>query len=399
MHVVVIGGGASGIVSAITSKRCGCKVTILEQNEKIGKKILKTGNGRCNYFNEDFTINHFRSSNIDVLDKIINKQNIEKVLDFFDSIGIEPKIKNGCYYPFTNKAETVLNSLVNEIERLNINVKCNVNIKDVEYKDKFVIKLESEVIKADKVIIATGSIASTNLKTNFGYEILKKFNHTLVNPLPALVQLMGSETFFKDWAGIRSDVKLKILENDRIIGESSGEAMFTNYGISGICTFDLSGRIKRGIENKKNEYLIIDFLPYVDSFIDYMNSRNNKLSSKNLLELFEGMLNHKLVKILFNQTKININQNWNNLDNREKELINKIFKEFNLKIIDTKSYLEAQVCSGGIKLDEINYKTMESLKQKNLYIIGEVLDVDADCGGYNLGFAWISALLAGGDND
>ena len=395
MKIAIIGGGASGLVSAIVNKRKNNEVILIEKNDICGKKILKTGNGRCNYFNEEFTINHYRSDDIDILKKIITEENKEKILKFFDSIGVVPKIKNGCYYPFSNKAETILNSLLIEVNKLNINIICNANVLDINYNNKYIIKLENKEIIADKVVIATGSIASTKEKTNFGYEILKKFNHKIIKPLPALVQLVGNETYFKKWAGIRSYVNLSILENNKIIGTSKGEIMLTNYGVSGICVFDLSGRIKRGLNSNKEE-LLIDFLPCIDNFIEYIEKKDKQLKNRNIFELLEGTLNHKLIEILLEKSKIKKDSKLKEID---KKLLEKTFKKFKLSIIDTKSYLEAQVCSGGIPLSEININTMESLKQKGLYILGELLDVDGDCGGYNLGFAWLSAILMGEDND
>ena len=136
MKIAIIGGGASGLVSAIVNKRKNNEVILIEKNDICGKKILKTGNGRCNYFNEEFTINHYRSDDIDILKKIITEENKEKILKFFDSIGVVPKIKNGCYYPFSNKAETILNSLLIEVNKLNINIICNANVLDINYNNK-----------------------------------------------------------------------------------------------------------------------------------------------------------------------------------------------------------------------------------------------------------------------
>lgn len=395
MNVVVIGGGASGLVFSIYAS-INNNVTILEKNNMVGKKILSTGNGRCNYFNEDFDIKHYRSNNIDILNTIITKKNKDRVLTFFDKIGIVPKIKDNCYYPYSNKALTIHTSLLNEIKKRNINIKTNIDILDITYDNKFNIKTNEGIITCDKVVISTGSIASSKEETNFGYEILKKFGHNIIKPLPALTKVIGDGDYFKDWNGIRSEVNLTLIENDLEIAKSSGEAMFTLYGISGICTFDLSGRIKRGIESKKIEQLKIDFMPYIkDNFIEYINNRNEKLKNRNLIELFEGMLNYKLVMVLFKTINIDPNRKWEHLNLNDKEKIKNVFKSFILNVKDTKSYEEAQVCSGGVPLNEININTMESLKQKNLYILGELLDVDGDCGGFNLGFAWLSGILGG----
>lgn len=396
MDIVIIGGGASGLVASIyLSKKYN--VTILEKNEVLGKKILATGNGRCNYFNEDFNINHYRSSDIDILNKIINNENKNKVLSFFDNIGIIPKIKNSCYYPYSNKAISVYNALLNEVKNNDINVICNSKIKEIKYDNKYTIILEDRIINCDKLVIATGSNAGTNYKENFGLDYLKKIGHSIIEPVPALVKLISDAKYLKKWDGIRSDVKLSLYENDTLIGKSEGEAMFTSYGISGICTFDLSGRVNRGLLKKYREEIEIDFMPYIkyEEFINYINERNAKLKNRTIKELFEGMLNNKLIDILLDEAKINKDRYWNNLNRNDKEKIKDIFKKFRINIIGSKGYNEAQVMSGGIPLNEININNMESKIQDNLYILGELIDVDADCGGFNLGFAFLTAIILG----
>ena len=188
--IVIIGGGASGLVSAIYLARRGYKVTILEKNNICGKKLLKTGNGRCNYFNENQNIENYNSQNIELVKQVITKEKIEKVLKFFADLGIEPKIKNGYYYPFSNLAVSMQNALLTEIKNLDIEVKNNIDVKDIKLENNaFLIKTETENIYCEKLILATGSKADPKTGSDgIGYQICKKLGHTIIKPLPALVR-------------------------------------------------------------------------------------------------------------------------------------------------------------------------------------------------------------------
>jgi len=401
-EVVIIGGGASGLVAAITAAKKGKKVTILEKNNIMGKKILVTGNGRCNYFNEDQDIKHYRSQNLELLEKIITKSSIEKVLQFFKEIGIEPKIKNGYYYPFSNQAVSIQNALITEINNLKIEIKNEIEVKEIQKQSyKFVIATNKQNIIADKVIIATGSKSAPKTGSDgIGYEICNKLGHTIIKPLPALVQLKGNEKYFKEWNGIRAEVTISLYEDNKQIAQETGEIQLTDYGISGICVMNLSGRVARGLYNGKEEYVKINFLEGLniqtqEQFIEFMNKRNNTMKNRTISELLEGIINYKLVNVLLKKSKIQNNTKWNQISTESKLEIAKNIVELKIDITDTNSYDKSQVCSGGIPLSEIDLTTMESKKEKGLYIVGELLDCDGDCGGYNLTWAWITGMIAG----
>ena len=400
--IIVIGGGASGLVAAINAAKCGNDVIILEKNNICGKKILITGNGRCNYYNKDQKIEHYRSKNIELVEKIITKENTEKIVKFFKSIGIEPKIKNGYYYPYSNQAVSIQNALLTETKNLNIEIKNNIIVNKINKEnDKFIIYTNQGEFNSEKVIIATGSKAAPKTGSDgSGYKICMELGHTIIKPLPALVQLKGNEKYFKEWSGIRVDANIKAYENNNLLGEETGELQLTDYGISGICVMNLSGRIARGLNYKKQEYLKINFLQGLKilsetDFIDFMNKRNNMMKNRNICELLEGIINYKLVNVLLKICNIKNNKYWSELSQNEKLEIAKNFIDFRLDIVDTNSFDKAQICSGGIPLTEIDLNTMESLKTKGLYLTGEILDVDGDCGGYNLTWAWISGMIAG----
>ena len=393
MKVVVIGGGASGMVCAIKLAIRGIDVTILEKNNSVCKKVLITGNGKCNYFNSDMNINHYRSNYINFLDDIITNENINKVHEFFNSIGIVPRIKNGYYYPYSNTSTTIKNLLLLECIRLGIKIITDTNVIDIIKEDKFIIKTNNNDIICDKVVLATGSIASTRDEYNM-YKILNKIGHNIIKPLPALVMLEGIGNYFKDWAGIRVDASVSLYENDKYIDTEAGEVELTNYGISGICIMNLSGRISRIIDNGNKASLRINFIPNIDNGYKYLEERYKLLPNLNVIEMLESIFNYKLLHIILKKCHIDDKLTWNKLNDKEKQLLVENIFNFKLDIKSTKGFKFAQVVSGGVDLKEIN-NNFESKIVNGLYIIGELLDVDGDCGGYNLGFAWISGMIVG----
>lgn len=407
--VAVIGGGASGLVAAIYAS-ANNKVTILEKNLNCGKKILATGNGKCNYGNIDQNLEHYHSNNEELLGTIITDVALTEISKFFKSLGIIPKIKNGYYYPFSNQASTIRNALFLEAGKRNIQIKTQFLVDDIKkINNKFLVKSKTETLEFDKVIIATGSIASqkpTSDKT--GYDFALSFKHQLVKPLPALVQLKLKANYLKEWAGIRTDVIVSLYEDNKKIKEETGEIQLTDYGISGICVFNLSRFVSRGLSVNKKEVVKINFLPFIKSnditeCLEWLEEQNKITNSRTIKELLEGILNDKLVKVILKESNIDNNQRWIDLSKTKKEdLITKLIT-FTVEVKETNNIMNAQVCTGGVKLSEINTNTMESKKVKNLYFAGEVLDVDGDCGGYNLTFAWITGRQAGlscvkGDN-
>ena len=402
-RVVIIGGGASGLVTAINAKTKNNEVIILEQNSECGKKILATGNGKCNYFNENQNLNNYNSTNKEDIKKFITDENLSKTISFFDSLALVPKIKAGYFYPASEQASSIRNILVNKVKELGIEIKYNFKVENIVLEnDKFIISSDSQKIISDIVVLATGSYAAVkNKKEVVGYDILKSFDLRLEKVLPSLVQLKSSGNFLKLWNGVRCDVNLKLYEDNIKIKEESGQIQLTDYGISGICTFNISGCVAKGLATNKQEVVVIDFLPNIDkdinNFINFLEERNNLLNNPKLPILFEGVLNSKLIAAILKYSNISSNKTFLDLTDKEKNILVKNIKEFRLKITGTNNYDKAQTCSGGLSLDEVNLKTMEVKKVKNLYVVGELLDIDGLCGGYNLTIAWISSILAGSD--
>lgn len=403
MKVIVIGGGASGLVSAIFAAKGGNEVVILERNNTCGKKILMTGNGKCNYWNSSQDLEHYHSMNKELLPQIITSKIQDEVKNFFETIGIVPKIKNGYYYPYSNQATSIQTALILEAKLSSVKIENDIYVEDIiKQENNYYIKTNNKDYLADKVIIATGSKAAPKTGSDGnGYELVKRLGHSIIKPLPALVQLKGRENYFKEWAGIKQDVKVSLLENDMFIKKEIGEIVLTDYGISGICIMQLSGLIARGLDSGKKETVIINFAPWIgdttEDFINWTEERSKKVLNRNITELLDGILNYKLVNLLIKKSKIKQEAKWQELNENSKIILARNIMTFHQEIVATNSFDKAQVCSGGVPLTEINIKTMESLKNKGLYIVGELLDVNGDCGGYNLGFAWMSGILAGKD--
>ena len=395
--IIIVGGGASGITSAIrASQNKENKVLILERNNNCGKKLLMTGNGKCNFYNDNQKINNYHSNNEELIKEIINDNNTNEVLKFFDKMGLAYKTKNGYYYPFSSSSKTVLNVLNKELEKNNVEIINNTLVTNIIKKENhFEIITNNKTFACDKVIIATGSKAAPFTGSDgMGYEFLKKFGHSINKVLPSLVQLQINENYTKEWAGVRTDVNLKLYENDKLIEEEKGELQLTNYGLSGICIFNLSSYISKGLSQNKKESIEINFLPFINgNVLEYLENLN--ASDKTIEDLLVGILNYKLVNIIIKKSKIDKNKKYNKLTKEEKNKIAKLLTEFNVIITGTNSYEDAQVCLGGLPLTEINLSTMESKKVKGLYITGELIDVNGNCGGYNLTFAWITGLIAG----
>ena len=263
-------------------------------------------------------------------------------------------------------------------------------------KDCFIINPNKENIKAKNIIIATGSKAAPKTGSDGkGYEIAKSFNHNIVTSLPSLVQLKGNETFFKNWSGIRAEVKVSLLIDNNFVKSETGEIQLTDYGVSGICVFNLSGKAAKALNQNQNVTISINFIPFEDNPKEFLKTINKNTYHKTISELLEGFMHYKLVDIILKKAQIKRDLLLNTLTIAELNNLIKTLTDFQIKIIATHSLDHAEVCSGGVPLNEINDQTLESLKIKNLYFVGELIDIDGDCGGYNLSWAWISGIIAG----
>lgn len=395
MRVAIIGGGASGLMAAISAAYEGHDVTILERLDRIGKKILATGNGRCNFTNINSDIKNFHGKNPGFIKNAMEKFWVNDTISFFETLGMLTTVEeNGKAYPYSLQASAVLDVLRFEIERLNINITTNFEVKSINKKNNsFLIEsYDANTEFADKVIISTGGKSSPSLGSNgSGYDILKKLGHTLTDIFPSLVQVKTDTKYVKALKGIKVNANVTV-KNNTVLGSSSGEVLFTDYGLSGPAIFNIS----RLIAEYKNTKIILDLLPR----IDYNNLREllikRKSPTRNLENYFVGMINKKIGMTLLKYADIlPYQRSSDTLTNKEIDTLIKAIKSFEFETLGTTSWNNAQVTAGGILTDEVNPQTLESKLIKGLYITGEILDIDGDCGGHNLQWAWTSGYIAG----
>lgn len=395
--VFIIGGGASGLTAAIKASRNGFDVTIIEKNEKLGKKILITGNGKCNYWNENQDLSMYNSSGD--YTKIVNQVNLVKAHAFLDSIGIIPYIKNGYYYPNSNQAISVVNALVDEAVNSGAKIIHDEVINVSKVDDTFVIKTVGSIYKSDIVIVATGGKAAPKTGSDgIGYRIAESFGHNIIKPLPALVALETEENL-KELSGIRFNGEVKLLVNNESVKSDIGEIQINEYGFSGIPVLQISSKAIKELDSKNLVELSINFLPNISNDIlglrSFLKVQSKHLNNKNVSQILDQLFNYKLSNYFLKISKIDKESMIENLSNDQLDLLCHYILNSTFKVVKDHGFDNAQTTSGGLDLKEVNLDTLESNKVKGLYFCGEVLDVDGSCGGYNLSFAWISGLIAG----
>jgi predicted Rossmann fold flavoprotein len=398
-QVIIVGGGASGLTAAIFAAREKHKVIVLEQKDKIGKKILATGNGKCNYTNLEQNAACYRGNDNTFAMKVLSQFDTTQTIDFFKELGIYPKNKKGYIYPNSEQASSVVEVLKIELEHLKVPVYCDTRVEKINYQNnKFTVLTNKEKFNADKVIIAAGGCASKSLGSDgSGYKFAKDLGHKIIKPLPALVQLKSNEKYFKTLAGVRCEVKLKLYIEGKVETEEKGELLIAAYGVSGIPILQISRFAAKALDEKKKVNLCIDFLPTLSEkeTTELLTERINRNSNKTMEELFLGLLNNKLSYICLKEAGIDLSLPCCKIDKNRIPKLTKQIKEWMVPITDTNPFDQAQVTAGGVDTREINPDTLESNITKGLYFTGEILDVDGTCGGYNLQWAWSTGAVAG----
>ncbi|BBE30600.1 flavoprotein [Tepiditoga spiralis] len=392
--IVVIGGGASGLMAAISAAKLGAKVTILEKMNKPGKKILASGNGKCNYTNINTNINNYHGKDKKFIESIINNFNVNSTIEFFKQIGVYPKIDSeGRVYPFSLQASSVVDNLLYECKKHNVNIVCNAKVTNIKKKNNlYEVYYNDTKIKANSLIVSVGGKSSSKLGSDGSlFNTIKSLNHNFSPMYPAIVQLKLKGNF-KEVKGVRVRGEVTLYDEKKLIAKEKGEQLFTDYGISGISVMNLSGYV----HSLKKPILKLDFFPNfsLNELISLLLSRKKNMPHKTFKESFIGLLNSKLIHLIFKLSNIK-DKKYSNVSIDEIKKISKILKESTFDIVGTKDFENSQVTAGGLLTSEINSKTLESKINKNLYFCGEVLDVYGDCGGYNLQWAWSSGYIAG----
>lgn len=398
-RVVIVGGGASGLMAAIAAARQGSKVTVLEHQSQLGKKILVTGNGRCNYTNLDQDLSHYHGGNPEVIARVLSKFSVQETIDFFESLGIFPKNRNGYLYPHSDAAAAVLEVLRMECEHLQVKLACQIQIEKIEKSQGvFLIHTPGWIYECDRLILACGSKAAPGTGSDgSGYELAVSLGHQIVPVVPALTQLLSRSKYLKPLAGIRIEAKVSLYEQETLLGENQGELQLNGGNISGIPVFQISGLAARKLLEGAECEVAIDFLPQMTEtqFMEYLKKRSLGNEFKNIVQFFLGLFPKKLAEVLQAACGFSGKKKIKDLTEGDFEKLVQTIKKFPIPIYGTNGFENAQCCSGGVCLDEIDPETMESKCCKDLYLCGELLDVHGDCGGYNLQWAWTSGYLAG----
>ncbi|XCP83811.1 NAD(P)/FAD-dependent oxidoreductase [Roseburia hominis] len=439
-QVLIVGGGAAGMMAAITAAENGAQVMVLEQNGRVGKKILSTGNGRCNFTNLVQNPDCYRSENPGFPWEAVCRYDSGQVIRRFLKLGIYAKNKNGCLYPFSEQASAVLDVLRMEMEQLGVQVHTGEKVTGIEKREnRFVIHSEAPCVpeqmadgrlgsvgshgktekkgktqkesisrqplkmqyhtwKADSVILANGSRASAvSGSDGSGYALAKSLGHSLIPVVPALVQLKCREEWYKALAGIRVHGKVSLYIEGRLAADDTGEIQLTGYGISGIPVFQVSRYAARGLKEQKKVRAVLDFMPDFDdsAFETFLDERIENGSGRKMEQFFTGLFHKKLAGVLLKRAQISAEKCAGALDAREKQRLLQAVKRFETAVTDTNSFENAQICAGGVNTREVSSADMQSLLVPGVYFAGELLDVDGICGGYNLQWAWSSGYLAG----
>ena len=415
VRVAVIGGGASGCMAAITAAQAGADVHIFEKNEKPGKKLYATGNGRCNLTNlhMDDSCYHTRTADKNgssLIHSAIERYSPADQIRFFADLGVPVYDRDGYVYPRTNQAQTVVRALEKRIAALGIRVHTGCPVRKIRRSQQgtkaddavFYVDCNDREARAfDTVILCTGGMAGPQYgTTGDGYRLAASFSHRIRTPLPALTALECKGQFLKRAAGVRCRAAVTLYTgNDKKQireGREEGEVQMTDYGISGIPVMQISGMAARLLESKQRVFVQIDFLPEFSesAFSDEIERRMREDRSQMLGDLFLGLVHKKILDLLLAEKGLQAEMKARRIDDAGIRQILQSMREYTLEVIQVKSFKQAQVTSGGILLEDTD-ADFQSRLQPGLFFAGEVLDVDGRCGGYNLQWAFATGYIAG----
>lgn len=397
--IIIIGGGPAGMMAAIRAAQAGRSVVVLEHMNRCGRKILATGNGRCNFTNRILGEDCYNSNGGFAM-SVIRQFDNQQLLRYFEELGVLSREKNGFLYPYSEQASSILQVLERHMRQLGVVVKTGTEVSRIQAADNgYQVFTNDGTFYAGKVIVAAGSKASPKSGSDgSGYKLLADMGISIKKPLPALTSLHGADPVFKNLAGIRCEAAVAILHKDKTVAKERGELQLTDYGISGIPVFQVSSIAVRLIHQYGRIRCEIDFVPFmsINELVDYTKERCKRSPNDQLYDIFTGTLNSKLTDTMMTFFGFKKNTMLGDLSDARIEQLAHDYKHFCFELNGYHSYDFAQVCQGGVLVDEIDDRTMESRRYKGLYFAGEIVDVDGKCGGYNLQWAFSSGYVAGG---
>ena len=402
MHhdLIIVGGGASGLIAAITAKDFGIDVAIVEGTDRIGKKILTTGNGRCNISNNCIKppFINYHSSNSNFPFTALNKLSLEDTKNFFLSLGLPiVALPTGKLYPQSLQASSVVDILKMAIEDRNIPLYTNCKIKDIHSGKKFKLSTTNEEYKlftANKVVLACGGKTAPKTGSDgSGYNLAKNVGHSITPLVPGIVQLKLDYPYLKALSGVKFDGYATLLVDNEIVKKDFGEILFTDYGISGPPILQISALASQSIFNKKKTEVVVDLLPSYskEDLEDFLECHFALLSHRPIINALVGVIHKKIIPVLLKECGItNLQMPCYELSWKEKMKLVSTLKAWKFTCTGTNDFNQAQVTVGGVNTKDVNYDTLESKLVPNLYFCGEILDVHGDCGGFNLQWDWSS---------
>ncbi len=397
-RVAIIGGGASGLIAACYASK-NCNVTLFEKERRLGRKILASGNGRCNISNRGVSPDRYHGKSTGFLNNLFGAYGVEETVDFFQSLGL-PIVEQGegKLFPASLQSSSVMNIFIYELKKREVTVSLNSLVKDVlKSEDEFLVSTNAGVSSFDSVILASGSCAYPSLGgTKQGYEIARSLGHRVHEPFPVILPLNMDDKKIRRLQGIKWDCALSVVSKDRVLGQRFGELLFTNYGISGPVSLAVSGMVNECVLAHEEVLVQVDFFPHYSrealrQLLEELWADKRKKLSFSLC----GILKERMPEVLLEMAGLNPEMRVGELSSRHREKVINALKRTVLHPGKPRGFGEAVAASGGVSTDEINPRTMESLKHRGLYITGELLDIDGDSGGFNLQFAWSSGALAG----
>lgn len=401
--LIIVGGGASGLFAAINAKDLGLDVAIIESNDRVGKKILTTGNGRCNISNNtiSFPFFNYHSENSGFFTKALSSLSVEDTKNIFLSLGLPIiELKNGKLYPKSLQASSVVDILRLALEDRSIPLYTECKVKSIHKDKKFKLSTSNEdkkLFTCNKLILACGGKSAVKTGSDgTGYNLAKSLGHSIINTTPGIVQLKLNSPYLKSISGVKFDGFATLLVDDEPIRKEFGEILFTDYGISGPPILQLSGHASKALLNNKKVEILVDMMPEEDhkEIENFIECHFGLLSHRPVIDSLIGVVNKKLIPTILKASNItNLHMPCYELTWEDKKNLINVLKSWKFTCVDTNGFNQAQVTIGGINTKEVNSDTLESKLVKNLYFSGEILDVDGDCGGFNLQWAWSSGYF------
>nr|WP_294682879.1 NAD(P)/FAD-dependent oxidoreductase [uncultured Anaerotignum sp.] len=398
MKIIIIGGGASGMMAALSARKQGAEVCVLERQARVGRKLLATGNGRCNLTNTKLTPKNYHGQNAAFAQTALQAFNTKSTLAFFQSLGLLSTVEpSGKVYPLSDQAGSVVDVLRLALEETGVEIRTSFEVTELKRSKKreFRIFSKEETLRADAVIICCGGMAGGKLGgTQSGYDLLKSQGHTLTKLFPALVQVKTDTAFVKALKGVRADGAVLVERNGKILAENAGEIQFTDFGISGPTVFEISRVISTGKAPLTVHLNLLRNLSH-EEVVSLLQNRKKTMPHQALENFLTGILHNRLGRTILRYAGFGLAEPIHSLMPSDIKRIAHAIQDFSLSVLGTMGFDAAQVTAGGIRTEEFNPSTMESRLVPGLFAAGEVLDIDGDCGGYNLQWAWASGYLAG----